>query len=287
MPTNYLLAIASYKEKWKQDFFDNVVSKRNKEYCELHNLEYIEITEGVKPVRGQYFWYKVLTYLFYPISPIYLYLRKLRQKEDSIRYLEKLSKIKKIRGDGFLIWIHVASVGEAMSILPLVDNCINDNKINKILLTSITLSSGKILEKKFESNYKITHQFLPLDIPILTNKFLGYIGNISYSLYLWHFVIIFYVNEIFIDENKIFNVFFSIILSFLSAAFTYKFIENPIRDKKLINFKKVIVIILAFYTFLIISSCFIYYKNGFSYRSIIKNIQTEFFFLSLEIKLGN
>ena len=58
MPTNYLLAIASYKEKWKQDFFDNVVSKRNKEYCELHNLEYIEITEGVKPVRGQYFWYK-------------------------------------------------------------------------------------------------------------------------------------------------------------------------------------------------------------------------------------
>ena len=121
-----------------------------------------------------YFWYRVLTYLFYPISPIYLYLRKLRQKEDSIRYLEKLSKINKVRGDGFLIWIHVASVGEAMSILPLVDNCINDNKINKILLTSITLSSGKILEKKFESNYKITHQFLPLDIPILTNKFLNH-----------------------------------------------------------------------------------------------------------------
>ena len=121
-----------------------------------------------------YFWYRVLTYLFYPISPIYLYLRKLRQKEDSIRYLEKLSKIKKIRGDGFLIWIHVASVGEAMSILPLVDNCINDNKINKILLTSITLSSGKILERKFKNNYKITHQFLPLDIPILTNKFLNH-----------------------------------------------------------------------------------------------------------------
>ena len=58
MPTNYLLAIASYEIKWKQDFFDNVVSKRNKEYCNIHDLEYIEITDGVHPVRGQYFWYK-------------------------------------------------------------------------------------------------------------------------------------------------------------------------------------------------------------------------------------
>jgi hypothetical protein len=58
MPKNYLLAIASYEIKWKQDFFDNVVSKRNKEYCKIHNLEYIEITDGVHPIRGQYFWYK-------------------------------------------------------------------------------------------------------------------------------------------------------------------------------------------------------------------------------------
>ena len=38
------------------------------------------------------------------------------------------------RGDGFLIWFHVASVGEAMSILPLIDNCIKEKKINKILI---------------------------------------------------------------------------------------------------------------------------------------------------------
>jgi len=121
-----------------------------------------------------YFWYKVLTYLFYPFSPIYLYLRKLRKKEDLIRYKEKLSQIDMLRGDGFLIWLHVASVGEAMSVLPLIDNCIKENKINKILLTSITLSSGKVLEKKFKNNDKVIHQFLPLDIPILTNKFLNH-----------------------------------------------------------------------------------------------------------------
>ena len=119
-----------------------------------------------------YFWYKFFTYLFYPFAPIYLYFRKLRKKEDSSRYKEKLSKINTPRGEGFLIWFHVASVGEAMSILPLIENCVEEQKISKILVTSITLSSGKILEKRFNQNVKAIHQFLPLDIPILTNKFL-------------------------------------------------------------------------------------------------------------------
>jgi len=119
-----------------------------------------------------YFWYKLITYLFYPFAPIYLYFRKLRKKEDTIRYKEKLSKINISRGDGFLVWFHVASVGEAMSILPLIDSCMQEQKIDKILITSITLSSGKILEKRFNQNPKIIHQFLPLDVAILTNKFL-------------------------------------------------------------------------------------------------------------------
>ena len=119
-----------------------------------------------------YFWYKLFTYLFYPFAPIYLYFRKLRKKEDSVRFKEKLSKINMPRDSGFLIWFHVASVGEAMSILPLVEGCIDEKKIDKILLTSITLSSGKILEKRYKEKSKVFHQFLPLDVPIFTNKFL-------------------------------------------------------------------------------------------------------------------
>ena len=121
-----------------------------------------------------YFWYKFITYLFYPFAPIYLYFRKLRKKENPNRYEEKLSKITIKRGNGFLIWFHVASVGEAMSILPLIENCVEEQKINKILVTSITLSSGKILEKRFNNNPKINHQFLPLDIISLINKFLDH-----------------------------------------------------------------------------------------------------------------
>ena len=121
-----------------------------------------------------YYWYKFFTYLFYPFAPIYLYFRKIRKKEDPIRYKEKLSKINIERGGGFLVWFHVASVGEAMSILPLIDRCIEEEKIDKILITSITLSSGKILEKKYIENPKINHQFLPLDMIVSINKFLNH-----------------------------------------------------------------------------------------------------------------
>ena len=121
-----------------------------------------------------YFWYRLFTYLFYPFAPIYLYFRKIKKKEDSISYKEKLSRIEITREEGFLIWFHVASVGEAMSILPLIESCIEEKKIDKILLTSITLSSGNVLKKRFSQNVKVFHQFLPLDISVWTNKFLDH-----------------------------------------------------------------------------------------------------------------
>ena len=121
-----------------------------------------------------YFWYKIFTYLFYPLSKLYLFFRKLKNKEDSTRYIEKLSKINLSRGEGFLLWFHVASVGEAMSVLPLIEKFSKEEKIKKNLITSITLSSGKILKKRYNNNTKILHQFLPLDIPIYTKKFLDH-----------------------------------------------------------------------------------------------------------------
>ena len=119
-----------------------------------------------------YFWYKLLTYLFYPFAPFFLFLRKLKKKEHSIRYKEKLSQINTPRGDGFLIWFHVVSIGEAISILPLIENFEQDEKIKRILITSITVSSAEVLKKKFNKNTKVIHQFLPFDILKYVKKFL-------------------------------------------------------------------------------------------------------------------
>ena len=112
-----------------------------------------------------YYWYKLLTYLLHFFSPIYIFIRRLKKKEHPTRYKEKLSRINVPRGEGFLLWFHVASIGEAISIFPLIENLEHESKINKILITTITLSSAEIIKKKFSLNQKIVHQFLPLDIP--------------------------------------------------------------------------------------------------------------------------
>ena len=121
-----------------------------------------------------YCWYKLFSYLFYPLAPLYLILRKIRKKEHPDRYKEKLALIKQQRGQGFLIWFHAASVGEALSILPLIENLEQEEKIKKILITTITLSSSEVLEKRIGRNEKIVHQFFPLDIPKFVNKFLNH-----------------------------------------------------------------------------------------------------------------
>ena len=120
------------------------------------------------------FWYKLLTYLFYPFSYIYLFARKIKKKEDQVRYKEKISQINSKRPEGFLLWFHAASFGEAMSILPLIESFKKEEKVIKILITTITVSSAQILEQRFANDLKIIHQFLPLDVPKFVNKFLAH-----------------------------------------------------------------------------------------------------------------
>ena len=93
-------------------------------------------------------------------------------KEDKFRVKEKFCFPSKLQGKGKLIWFHGSSVGEIMSIIPIIKKYDNDKSINKILITSSTLSSSKILHKiKFK---KTIHQFFPIDHFFFSNKFLNY-----------------------------------------------------------------------------------------------------------------
>ena len=119
-----------------------------------------------------FFLYQIVLTLLIFISPIIIFSRIYKNKEHKTRYREKFSIPSKKRIKGNLIWFHGASVGEILSVIPIIKNYEKNKSIHQILVTSSTLSSSKILEKfKFK---KTTHQFYPIDHIYITSKFLKY-----------------------------------------------------------------------------------------------------------------
>ena len=119
-----------------------------------------------------FFFYQIILILLFLISPLIIIFRIIKNKEDKKRFIEKFSIPTKKRIKGNLLWFHGASVGEILSIIPLIKNYEKKKSINQILITSSTLSSSKILKKY---NFKKTvHQFYPIDQLFLVNKFLKY-----------------------------------------------------------------------------------------------------------------
>ena len=118
------------------------------------------------------FIYRLLINIILLISPIIIIFRLIKKKEDIFRFREKFCIFSKKRGEGKLVWFHGASVGEIQSIIPIIEKLENEDNIKKILITSNTLSSSKIVKKhKFK---KVIHQFFPIDTNYFSNKFLEF-----------------------------------------------------------------------------------------------------------------
>ncbi len=116
-------------------------------------------------------FYRFLTFIVLMFIPIVLIYRILIKKEDINRFKEKFSIPSKKRKKGKLIWFHGASVGEILSIVPIVKKLEKKKTFSQILVTSSTLSSANVISNmKFK---KVTHQFYPLDINFLVNIFLN------------------------------------------------------------------------------------------------------------------
>ena len=119
-----------------------------------------------------FFIYQILFFLIFLISPVIILFRILNKKEHKTRFLEKFSIFSKNRKSGNLIWFHGSSVGEILSIIPLIEKYEKDESINQILITSTTFSSSKVL-KKF--NFKKTiHQFYVFDLFFFTSRFVNF-----------------------------------------------------------------------------------------------------------------
>ncbi|MEN3363111.1 MAG: hypothetical protein V7606_385 [Burkholderiales bacterium] len=76
--------------------------------------------------------------------------------------------------------------------------------------------------------------------PLLKSRLMVGIGLISYSLYLWHWPIFSILRYRRIEFDVVVGM-TAVALSFLLAFLTWKYIENPVRRSKSLNFKRAFV----------------------------------------------
>jgi len=117
--------------------------------------------------------YRLLTILLSPLIDLYLLFRLIKGKEDKKRFGERFGYTKTQRPEGRVVWFHGASVGESNSILPVIKKFIKENpdKNSTILFTSGTKTSAKLIKDKIKE-YKIIHQYIPIDKYFVVKRFL-------------------------------------------------------------------------------------------------------------------
>lgn len=116
--------------------------------------------------------YRVVTGLLEPLVPILLERRAKGGKEDAGRIGERLGKASALRPDGNLVWLHGVSVGESLSLLPLVSALQVARPDLALLVTSGTRTSADLLRQRLPAG--VIHQYAPVDAPRTIARFLDH-----------------------------------------------------------------------------------------------------------------
>ncbi|MDB5481331.1 MAG: 3-deoxy-D-manno-octulosonic acid transferase, partial [Caulobacteraceae bacterium] len=104
--------------------------------------------------------------------PAWLKARARRGEEDPARWPEKLGRTAVARPGGRLAWLHGVSVGESLSLLPLVDRLRAERPDVAVLVTSGTRVSADLLATRLPAG--ALHQYAPLDAPGAVRRFLDH-----------------------------------------------------------------------------------------------------------------
>ena len=118
------------------------------------------------------FLYRLATSLGGPLIRLYLARRKARGKEHATRFAERLGIASLERPQGTLIWVHCASVGESVSMLPLVDHLLGARPDARVMMTTGTMTSAALMEKRLPD--RAFHQFIPVDRIAYVRRFLDH-----------------------------------------------------------------------------------------------------------------
>lgn len=107
-----------------------------------------------------------------PLIRLYLRRRLAIGKEDPTRLAERLGRSSRLRPPGPLIWIHAASVGESLSMLPLIVRLRESRPDHAVLLTTGTVTSARLMAKRLPEG--AFHQYVPVDRAAYVRRFLDH-----------------------------------------------------------------------------------------------------------------
>lgn len=115
--------------------------------------------------------YNTLISILYPlVISRYIKKRKENGKEDLKRFNERVGRPTMKRPEGKLIWMHGASVGESISMLPLISKLLEIYPDLNIMVTTGTLTSAELMAKRLPE--RAFHQYFPIDNPIFSTRFI-------------------------------------------------------------------------------------------------------------------
>ncbi len=115
-------------------------------------------------------FYRLASVAAAPAAPRLLAWRLKRGKEHPGRLGERRGEASLARARGPMIWVHGASVGEMLAVIPLIERIRAQNFA--VLVTSGTVTSATLAEQRLPAG--AVHQFIPLDAPQFVGRFLDH-----------------------------------------------------------------------------------------------------------------
>lgn len=114
--------------------------------------------------------YRHATAVLEPAVLGFLLWRQRKGREDRTRFGERQGHPSRQRPKGHLIWVHGASIGETLSLLPVVERLTQRGLA--VLVTSGTRTSASLIARRLPPG--AVHQFVPVDVPRYVRRFLDH-----------------------------------------------------------------------------------------------------------------
>ena len=119
-----------------------------------------------------FFLYRWLSVFISPFVRLWVCYRLRLGLEEKGRLPERYGVSSLSRPSGHLVWFHAASVGETVSLVPLLKLYKEHYPDHQLLLTTTTVTAHRIAKERLEG--VCLHQYIPFDVNVWVRRFLRF-----------------------------------------------------------------------------------------------------------------